>query len=351
MPKQYEVLLVNGDLRGPLTAGEVRSLARSGALQPNDQLREVGKTSFRRAESIAGLFPSSLPASKNSDSIHSHDGGEEDWFTSVIQAASLESDKPKEDTLPKPARRKPFSDPILGLVAILGLGVLGFTGVMAILGEHPLFVGTCFLVGSAATIVGIKNEILLIREWNNDRIRTLAEEREWDSYFASKQPGNTKQETIGRLQLPGVPSSLVYSLLVIGLFYFAWQQAGILGFLLCLLPAAVFCTTLWYFRAIQFFEDNILVFICLIALAGFFGAPTLLIGLASFAPMTSLAAFILHILAIGSAIKLCVNGMGPVACTFYYLAWELLIVVCSIPFRLAESSVLVWAMERWSASN
>jgi hypothetical protein len=49
---------------GPFSSAEIRSLARTGELQPNDRLWKEGMRKKRRAGSSAKLFPQAVPAAK-----------------------------------------------------------------------------------------------------------------------------------------------------------------------------------------------------------------------------------------------------------------------------------------------
>ena len=74
------------------------------------------------------------------------------------------------------------------------------------------------------------------------------------------------------------------------------------------------CVAWAYFCLVQMAEDSAAMFILLLAVAGFAGSPVVLASFFMPFLFSSLFIVIANLLAVGSSIKLCVNGQSPTFC-------------------------------------
>jgi MFS family permease len=112
-----------------------------------------------------------------------------------------------------------------------------------------------------------------------------------------------------------------------------------LGFLLL----AVIAITKFYFHLMILFEDRIEVFLALLILGACWGAPTLILAFFPPSPLVSFACIFGQIIAFGSSVKFCINGMNATFCAVYYLSWQVAIFL----IRLVVSPVEAFGWELW----
>lgn len=87
----------------------------------------------------------------------------------------------------------------------------------------------------------------------------------------------------------------------------------------------VIVVTKFYFHLIIWFEDQIEIFLALLVLGPYWGAPTLILAFFPPSRPASVACICCQIIAFGSAVIFRINGENENFCAVYYLSWQVVI--------------------------
>jgi hypothetical protein len=162
----------DGERHGPVTSAQLRQMAQSGELQPNDMVFKEGGTQWIVASSVNNLFPGGgVSARPSSGSARPERGRDRDR-----DEGSLDFDDGDDDR--GPIRRPPrtggsaFMDvlmfrrmiaPILiivlfwiGVVGVIGYGLFSAGGSVYLLGARGLIVAVIALVSIPFGILAIR---------------------------------------------------------------------------------------------------------------------------------------------------------------------------------------------------
>lgn len=265
----------------------------------------------------------SVPTRDSGESM----AAEEDDFAQLAAIAASST----HDAEPAAPPSDAFSNSLSNLAAFVGVLIACFGVIVWFAGDSLWLAVGCVGIGSLLSLVSLHNEIRIAWAWNAERLAMLAEAQKHQRQSA---PQNSQVATAGtppsRRRGPAIWMRALVGLIIVSplcaLAAFAMTlplEARLVVAFFCFGSAIYFGWLLLYFHMILWFEDNFAVYLFLLVLAGVGCAPTFVSLFFAPAFVTSLLAFIVHVVVLGSAIKMCVNGTSPTFCAFFYFVNEI----------------------------